>query len=830
MIYTAGCILLALTAFPPPEVYGPFIGLLLISIGTGGIKPCVVTFGGDQFERKQVKHKASFFSTFYFVINIGSLLSTVVTPLLRSDVQCVENSCYPLAFGVPAILMTLALGRLPDPTTDEKKDNSKKGKHKKKKEKHKDKEDNEKRKKHKKRKKDKKRKDKKHKDKKHKDKEEKEEKGEKKGKGKPRRGRRRHGPDKSSSAKTLFEPEFVKDVKMLTRLIWLFLPLPLFWALFNQQSFLGSMKPEQMQAMNPLLIILLIPVFERVIYPCMKSCSIPHKPLQRMVMGMLFCALAFVFAGLLQMKIEDNLERPVPDYMSGYTIFNTIDCKIQVRGEPLPFFQGTVPPFGQTSHKEVLAGKKMLTLYCPTTGLQTSAEANLESGKAFRLVVTALPGVLRLLVLEEKREKSTNGTAFVSYQLSFPASATQREPVTSNDWTEVGKPFEVGSGGIYTLALIDPSSSFDFADVVVEMYVDVKENSLSMILMIPQYIAMTIGEILFSISGLAFAYTQSPESMKSIIQALWLLTTSVGDLIVVLVAETRMVSDQANEFLLFAGLMVTATVVFAFMTCFYTYLDESALRRKKQGQHKGKGGKKGKRARPKRKPQGKGQKKRGGRSRGRRPSREKKDDDEVEKKDDDEVEKKDDDEVEKKDDDEVEKKDDDEVIKKDDDEVIKKDDDEREKDIGEKKDDDEVIKKDDDEVEKKDDDEREKKDDDEVIKKDDDEREKKDDDEVIKKDDDEVEKKDDDEREKKDDDEVIKKDDDEVIKKDDDEVEKKDDDEVIKKDDDEVEKKDDDEREKKDDDEVEKKDDDEVEKKDDDEGKRKTMTREKERR
>ena len=30
------------------------VGLFLISIGTGGIKPCVVTFGGDQFPPKQV--------------------------------------------------------------------------------------------------------------------------------------------------------------------------------------------------------------------------------------------------------------------------------------------------------------------------------------------------------------------------------------------------------------------------------------------------------------------------------------------------------------------------------------------------------------------------------------------------------------------------------------------------------------------------------------------------------------------------------------------------------------------------------------------------------
>lgn len=34
---------------------GPYIGLFLIAMGTGGIKPCVSAFGGDQFEPGQVR-------------------------------------------------------------------------------------------------------------------------------------------------------------------------------------------------------------------------------------------------------------------------------------------------------------------------------------------------------------------------------------------------------------------------------------------------------------------------------------------------------------------------------------------------------------------------------------------------------------------------------------------------------------------------------------------------------------------------------------------------------------------------------------------------------
>ena len=47
-----------------------------------------------------------------------------------------------------------------------------------------------------------------------------------------------------------------------------------------------------------------------------------------------------------------------------------------------------------------------------------------------------------------------------------------------------------------------------------------------------QYFVMTMAEVLVSITGLEFAYTQAPRRMKSTIMGLWLLFISVGDLIV----------------------------------------------------------------------------------------------------------------------------------------------------------------------------------------------------------------------------------------------------------------------------------------------------------
>ena len=51
---------------------------------------------------------------------------------------------------------------------------------------------------------------------------------------------------------------------------------------------------------------------------------------------------------------------------------------------------------------------------------------------------------------------------------------------------------------------------------------------LSILWQIPQYVVMTAGEIMFSITGLEFAYSQAPDSMKAVVQAAWLFTVSAG--------------------------------------------------------------------------------------------------------------------------------------------------------------------------------------------------------------------------------------------------------------------------------------------------------------
>ncbi|GAU99530.1 hypothetical protein RvY_10521-2 [Ramazzottius varieornatus] len=113
LVYIGGLVLMTLSSIPSiglSPVSGFLSGLFLVALGTGGIKPCVVSYGGDQFREGQERQRESFFSVFYFCINAGSLVSTFVTPILRSDVSCLgKEGCYPAAFGLPAALLSLSI-------------------------------------------------------------------------------------------------------------------------------------------------------------------------------------------------------------------------------------------------------------------------------------------------------------------------------------------------------------------------------------------------------------------------------------------------------------------------------------------------------------------------------------------------------------------------------------------------------------------------------------------------------------------------------------------------------------------------------------------------
>jgi proton-dependent oligopeptide transporter, POT family len=80
-----------------------FLGLMLIGMGAGGIKPCVSAHVGDQFSQTNEHLLGKVYNWFYFSINLGAFLAQMMIPYLRVKYGP------QVAFGVPGIIMAIAV-------------------------------------------------------------------------------------------------------------------------------------------------------------------------------------------------------------------------------------------------------------------------------------------------------------------------------------------------------------------------------------------------------------------------------------------------------------------------------------------------------------------------------------------------------------------------------------------------------------------------------------------------------------------------------------------------------------------------------------------------
>ena len=100
------------------------------------------------------------------------------------------------------------------------------------------------------------------------------------------------------------------------------------------------LKPDQIQVVNPLLIILFIPIFEYIIYPLLAKVNILKKPLQRMVTGGILAAVAFIICGFFQLKIEGELPTQLNDNSIHLAIFNGMPANIKIESSSFSSLNG----------------------------------------------------------------------------------------------------------------------------------------------------------------------------------------------------------------------------------------------------------------------------------------------------------------------------------------------------------------------------------------------------------------------------------------------------------------------------------------------------------
>ena len=585
ILYACGGIILSLGAFPNKlDIMKliSLIGLFIIGLGTGGIKPCVSAFGGDQFQEGQEDLLKRFFSIFYMAISLGSLFSTFLTPILREDVHCLgEKTCFPIAFGVPSILMIIALlffvcgkplyiFRPPEGNIvlkvskcicyaiKRKSQSSEK--------------------------------------------------------------KKSHWLDYADDN---YDKDLIKDIKILFHVLVLYIPLPIFWALFDQQGSRWTLqatrmdgsvrgyhiKADQMQVINPLLIIAFIPLFDYVVYPILKKCKLLQKPLQRITTGGILAAISFMIAGLIELNLESAYPVMPSPGQSELTIINNSPCSVNIEERNLT----KIDAFETGVIKEIVLNEiyswKFVPENCNLTSVPTDFTFNATS-QIGSMMITFQNEQLAVFMNDDSKTKSKNGepkvrlfynieppksgnisfklvkehndqahyiyaktvgsegvTEYSSfppgrYKIFLPVDETnyQETPVYEEDFK---------SGGIYIISIYNKE---DGSKKISSTYEMVKGNFLSILFQIPQYVIITAGEIMFSITGLEFSYSQSPTSMKSVVQAVWLLTVAFGNLIVLVIAKLHLFDKQSHELFLFAVLMAVDMIIFAILAFYYKYV------------------------------------------------------------------------------------------------------------------------------------------------------------------------------------------------------------------------------------------------------------------
>ena len=99
LVYCAGHACLAIFE---NNLRGFYFGLFLIALGSGGIKPLVSSFIGDQFDQSNRSLAQKVFDGFYWIINFGSFFASLLMPIFLAKFGA------SIAFGIPGVLMAIA--------------------------------------------------------------------------------------------------------------------------------------------------------------------------------------------------------------------------------------------------------------------------------------------------------------------------------------------------------------------------------------------------------------------------------------------------------------------------------------------------------------------------------------------------------------------------------------------------------------------------------------------------------------------------------------------------------------------------------------------------
>lgn len=334
-----------------------------------------------------------------------------------------------------------------------------------------------------------------------------------------------------------------------------------------------EVKPDQMQLVNPLLILLFIPLYDVLFYPLLSKIGI-RRPLQKLTLGGIFGGIAFLLSGIVELELEKTYPVIAGAGECQLRVFNIYPCdymvEVQTNIEELQKFE--IGKYDAYEHKNVpVEGYQELNYKmfpkgntndpkCPTfSGIFNVTEKTAMSyfaqygdirefiddpnksrtGDPVLRILVNSDQERSLVVVDPKGDKPFDQNTTSVDRTDLITSTAYKILVNGREHVEL----RLRQGAVTTVIINENDNDFSIISIS-------EPNSIHIFWLIPQYVVMTLGEVMYSVTGLQFSYAQAPDSMKSVIQACWQLTVAFGNLIDVIVVGAKAFDSQVIFFFL----------------------------------------------------------------------------------------------------------------------------------------------------------------------------------------------------------------------------------------------------------------------------------------
>jgi POT family proton-dependent oligopeptide transporter len=218
------------------------------------------------------------------------------------------------------------------------------------------------------------------------------------GRGLHRIGTHRAGEHWLDAALDRHPAEAVEGAKAVLRILGVFAPIAAFWALFFQygSSWILQAKeldprflwltvlPEQMQTLNALFVLSLIPIFGGLVYPALERRGVQVTALGKMQAGMFVTVLSFACAAALQASLERGGHPSIGWQVLQYLFLSAGEVLVSVTALEFAYTQAPA------SMKSTIMGFWFVTIGIGSLLTATVASVNVFHGTAYFVFFTVL--------------------------------------------------------------------------------------------------------------------------------------------------------------------------------------------------------------------------------------------------------------------------------------------------------------------------------------------------------------------------------------------------------------------------------------------------------